>query len=217
MQSKQGFRCEGLLILIGGMLLILAVVMHPPLVDPYNGVKALHGYRHAAMWMWDHIVMLLAMVLWLLGLIGSCLALPNDRSAAMSRQVFTVPLGLWILILCAELTALPILGRYAVQTNQAVAKIIWAAIFSFVLLAGYLAMACCWLGVILCSYAMKQNAGSGFPLYFSRLGLASGILGVLGIVLTCCFFNAGYILLPLTMGPPYLWTLWFGWKLISHH
>ncbi|MEK5393262.1 MULTISPECIES: hypothetical protein [Heyndrickxia] len=202
-----GNRMLGISIMIGGILILIGTVLHPILVDPYAGEEALHKFKHSQMWMLDHILMLIGMFLWLGGLAGSSSYFRKNGAA-----MFYISLGLWILILTAELTILPLIGNEIIGRHHGVLKKVWEAIFSFGLLAGYFAVACSWAGVALYGWCMKRTENS-FSTWFQNSGFYSGVWGFAGIVFTCCFFKTAYIVLPLTSGPAYLWTMWWGWKL----
>lgn len=213
--SKLETRLFGTSIIIGGILILIATVLHPPLVDPYAVDTAFHEFSHSDMWTWDHILMLVGMFLWLGGLAGSGPFFDKEKSplSRIGSAMFYVSLSLWILILTAELTILPIIGEEVLRNHNAMMKKVWEANFSFGLLAGYFAVACSWLGIAL--YGLELKLGENhFSKWFKNSGFFSGIIGFAGLLLTFCFFKAGYILLPLTSGPVYLWTMWLGWKVV---
>ncbi|WP_018663904.1 hypothetical protein [Heyndrickxia acidiproducens] len=198
---------EGMLILAGGMLMLVSTALHPPLVDPYDLEKAFHEFQHAQFWMGDHILMLVAISCWLIGLAAgnNHIAKQSDASG-LGAALMYVSLGMWILILSSELTILPILGNAAGLTQ------VWGAVFSFGLLSGYLAFACTWIGIFCYGLAIKRSE-TLFPAWFSTAAILSGLLAFTGIIVTCFHFEMGYITIPLTAGPAFIWTLWFGWRM----
>ncbi|WP_233269706.1 hypothetical protein [Heyndrickxia camelliae] len=203
-----GNRLLGFMIIIGGVFILIGTILHPILVDPFAGEEAYHKFKHSDLWMFDHILMLLGMFLWLGGLAGSSSSF-GKKAGKTGAAMFYISLGMWIIILSTELTLLPMLGKEISNSSQVMLKKVWEANFSFGLLAGYFAVAFGWLGVALYGW----NGKGTFSLWFQRAGLYSGIWGFAGIVFTCCFFQSAYIVLPLTSGPVYLWTMWWGWKL----
>jgi hypothetical protein len=205
-------RLVGTSIIMGAILMLIATILHPPLVNPYDGETAFREYYHSELWMWDHILMLGAVSLWLLGLAGSA-SFISDRHS-IGSHLFFVSLGLWILILTAELTVLPLIGKEILINSNVTLIEVWEAMFSFALLAGYFAVACSWLGVSIYGWEMKHH-GNYLSNWFKNGALYTGIIGFIGIILTCMSFEAGYILIPLTSGPAFLWTMWLGWKMLK--
>jgi len=208
----RGNRLLGIMIIIGGVCILIGTILHPILVDPFAGEEAFHKFKHSNHWMFDHILMLIGMFLWLGGLAGSSYYFGNIKGK-IGAAMFYISLGMWVLIFTAELTLLPMLGDEMKGSQYAMLKKVWEANFSFGLLAGYFAVAFGWLGVAL--YGWKgQGMEKSFSPWFQKAGLYSGIWGFAGIVFTCCFFRVAYIVLPITSGPVYLWTMWWGWKLL---
>lgn len=206
----------GTSIIIGAILMLIATLLHPPLVNPYDGKTAFQGFSDADFWMWDHILMLIATSLWLIGLAGSEHFFANrSKAAKLGSCLFFVSLSLWIFILAAELTALPILGEEFIKGRNRVLLELWQAIFSLGLLAGYFAVMCSWLGICLYGWSLKQTH-TDLPSLFTKGAFFSGLIGVIGIILTFLSFNMGYILIPLTSAPPYLWSIWLGWKIMKN-
>lgn len=209
---KNRFRLIGLTIIIGGILMVAATILHPPLVNPYDGETAFHGFSHARLWMLDHLLMLVATFLWLLGLAVSHTFLSGgSRSSRTGSCLFYVSLCLWIVILTAELTALPLLGNEIIRNNNPTLVKVWEASFSTVLLAGYFAVACGWIGVFFYGLGMNRR----FSPRFEKVALYSGLIGFIGILITFLSFNFGYIIIPITSGPAFLWTMWLGWKMVK--
>ncbi|MBS4174863.1 hypothetical protein [Bacillus sp. FJAT-49736] len=209
-------RLTGTIIFIGGILILIATILHPPLVNPYAGRIAFHEFNHSGIWMWDHILMLIGMFLWLGGLAGSSCFISMEKTSLskIGSAMFYISLSLWIIVLTAELTILPIIGEEVLKNQQEMLVKVWEANFSFGLLAGYIAVACGWIGIIFYGLGIKPN-GKPYSVWFKNSCVYSGIIGTAGIFLTFCFFKAGLILLPLTSGPVFLWTLWWGWKLVK--
>lgn len=114
-------------------------------------------------WIGDHILMLIAISLWLAGLAASKTYMArNNKTADFGAGMIFVALAVWILILASELTILPILGNKGTDVK------VWEAVFSFGLLSGYFGFACSWIGIFCYGMTMKQ-AGGTFPKWFSAL------------------------------------------------
>ncbi|MEK5268914.1 hypothetical protein [Weizmannia sp. FSL W8-0401] len=200
---------EGWLILLGAILMLVATILHPPLVDPYDLQKAYHAFKHAQFWIGDHILMLIAISLWLAGLAESKTYMArNNKTADFGAGMIFVALAVWILILASELTILPILGNKGTDVK------VWEAVFSFGLLSGYFGFACSWIGIFCYGMTMKQ-AGGTFPKWFSASARWSGLLAFFGIIITCLHFDFGYFVIPVTVGPVFLWTIWLAVLLLS--
>jgi len=206
------FRIESISIIVGGFLVLIATFLHPPLVDPYNGAKAIHQFSHCNIWMEDHVLMLCGIVCWLLGLAGCKPFISSQHKAStMAAALCYISLCLWIMILTTELTILPVLGAEMKRPYDVYIAAVWKAAFSFGLLAGYFAVACSWLAIILYGCAMKKS-GHRFSNWFTNGTIFFGLLGFIGIIVTCFSFHLGYVILPLTSGPVFLWTMWLGYR-----
>ncbi|TCP29447.1 hypothetical protein EV207_11068 [Scopulibacillus darangshiensis] len=206
----------GYIILAGAVLTLISTVLHPLTIDPWNGLRAIAEIQHdPAMWMSDHILMLVAVFLWLFGLSAGELRLTRPTAASRSAgRLFSVSVAIWVLVLCAELTALPLLAARADPFTENTVFLVWKALFSFGLLSGYIAVVLTWLGVSLLSSHL-QNTGEG-PKWMGLLGFYGGWLGVIGILFTLIFPSIGIFLLPITSAIPFLWTIFFGWRLIKN-
>lgn len=212
---EKGYRLLGASIFVGGILMLIATVLHPPLVNPYDGQTAFHGYSHSRLWMWDHILMLLATFLWLLGLAGSRFYYSAGKlSSKLGSYSFIVSISIWIIILSAELTILPIIGEEVIQNDGSTLFKVWESVFSFLLLAGYYAVACGWIGVFLYGWGMRRVKMEHFSSLFNNSALYSGLIGLIGIIITCISFPIGYIVIPLTSGPPFIWTMLLAVKML---
>lgn len=110
--------------MLGAVLMLAATILHPPLVDPYDLQKAYHAFKHAQFWIGDHILMLIAISLWLAGLAASKAYMArNNKTSDFGAGMMFVALAAWILILASELTILPILGNKGTDVK------VWEAVF----------------------------------------------------------------------------------------
>ncbi|WP_236011807.1 hypothetical protein [Heyndrickxia sporothermodurans] len=160
-------------------------------------------------------LMLLATFLWLLGLAGSRFYYSAGKlSSKLGSYSFIVSISIWIIILSAELTILPIIGEEVIQNDGSTLFKVWESVFSFLLLAGYFAVACGWLGVFLYGWGMRSVKTEHFSSLFNNSALYSGLIGLIGIIITCISFPIGYIVIPLTSGPPFIWTMLLAVKML---
>ncbi|GIN84609.1 hypothetical protein J6TS2_09950 [Heyndrickxia sporothermodurans] len=211
MKTKFEFHFLGILIIIGGICMLIATILHPILVNPYDGETAFRGFSHSPFWMWDHILMLVGTVLWLLGLAGSRSFHSQGMIATrMGSSLFYISLGLWILTLTAELTVLPLLGEEVLLSSNSSLFNVWVSTFSYLLLSGYFAVACGWLGIFFYGWGIR----SSFSAIFQKGALYSGGIGFIGVLLTCLSFKIGYVVIPITSAFPYIWSMWLGWKML---
>ncbi|MDC3413274.1 hypothetical protein NC797_17320 [Aquibacillus sp. 3ASR75-11] len=214
MDRNENFhRISGFFILIGAVGMVIATLYHPLLVDPFNGIRAFDGYTSSNNWTTDHIGMLLAVSLWLIGLMGypSFIINPSVKSKTASILI-GVSFALWMTILVAELTMIPIIGEKVMRVEVDETFIVWEAVFALGLLLGYVAMSVIWLAVAYFGWDLKKNnQGSTLFQYSAYIG---GCLGFVGILITFFNYELAYFVLPLTNGIPFLWTMVLGWKMI---
>lgn len=101
-------RPEGWLILLGAVLMLAATILHPPLVDPYDLQKAYHEFKHAQFWIGDHILMLIAISLWLAGLAASKAYMArNNKTSDFGAGMMFVALAAWNIDPCLRINHSP--------------------------------------------------------------------------------------------------------------
>ncbi|MGE8203310.1 hypothetical protein ACQKP0_01920 [Heyndrickxia sp. NPDC080065] len=205
----------GYMILLGAVLIIVSTVLHPLTINPWDGLTAFQEIKqNPLMWEIDHSIMLFAVLLWLIGLFVAETELLSSFSISRNYgSLFIISLTIWVLILCMELTALPILTAGSVFKNSVF--IVWKALFAFGLLSGYIAVILTWIGVSLFCMQLKIIGFEKIPVWIIFIGFFGGWIGVIGIIISLCLPTFGVIVLPITSGIPLFWTILLGWRIID--
>ncbi|TLS35227.1 hypothetical protein [Pseudalkalibacillus caeni] len=214
MSSEKPQKTFGFILLSGAFLTVLSTVMHPRTTNPWDGSHALHEINSSyTAWMWDHVIMMLAMILWLIGLSSSEMERGEKSEYGQNAgRLFVVSLAIWMIVLCAELTALPYLAKEAEGKGASIAYATWEGHFAFGLFSGYIALALTWIGVSFLSKHLKRD---GISRRFYLFGWYGGWVGLIGIILSLLFPEHAIVILPVTSGVPFVWTGLLGWKMIK--
>ncbi len=215
MRTAFSNKAAGISILAGAALVAISTLLHPPVVDPWDGSHALQGINDDYMrWMFDHSIMLTGIFLWLLGLSGAEFYLKESYMGARNAsRLFISSLTIWIIVLAAELVTLPILAPPAEENPGSLAFTVYRAIFGLGLLSGYFAIALIWIGSSLLSKSMQADFKTDS--WFTKTGWISGWGGAAGIIISVMFPETAFFILPITSGPPFLWTCFLGWKMVN--
>jgi hypothetical protein len=203
---------DGKLTLTGGLLLPVATMFHPPLTDPWAGELALEAVSKSLNWTGVHLLFGFGLTLWLLGLSHCEQKICRPPAAT---PLWIVALGMWYLILVAELAVMPplltALTTFSDPIGRASLQPLWDAWFAFSLTGGYVAMGLVWLGVILGS--LRTLGAENRPGWWLHWGWLSGVCGIIGLIGALLVPEQAVILLLVTSLPPYLWTLVFPFQL----
>lgn len=141
--------------------------------------------------------------LWLLGL-------ARLHQPPTATRLLMVALSLWMTILVAELTVIPMLVSRLSGPSGRVLEVLGSAWFCFALVAGYLAMALVWLAVGL-------MAGQQSTPWLGHWGRIGGVVGLLGDIYPVFVSSHALYVLAITAAVPYLWTLSIGGYTIIQH
>jgi hypothetical protein len=199
-------------IILGGVLMAIATLLHPIIVNPWAVLKVLPK-TVLTFWMWDHFLMLLGISLWLLSL--ACVPpvlRKHDPLGMAAIYCFVASFTIWVIVLTMELGVFPPLGVDVLTFHRSDLKSLWSVLFSVGLLSGYGAMFLAYVGIIFLSVNFKNANGlKGFRSW----GILCGVIGAVGLLFTLFKIHWGVLLLLLTTPPPFLWTLILGWFLIK--
>lgn len=208
-------RLAGVSILFGGLLILAATLMHPPATNPWAGNEALAMVdKMRTYWQWDHALMLTAVLLWLGGWSAAAGMYQEKAAAGLASGLFVSGLTIWMLILAMEMTVTPVLSGQWARVAGSGADAIGVGLFAFGIMAGDLAMLLAWLGICLLGgvwLGLKDRAPMGQLM--SWIGIAAGIWGAIGIPAALLLPDWSLVLLPLTAGPVFVWTLVAGWMM----
>jgi hypothetical protein len=197
-------------IILGGLLMAVATLLHPIIVNPWSVLKVLPKTVQT-FWMWDHFLMLLGISLWLLSLACVPPVLRKQKPLGMTAiYCFVASFTIWVIVLTMELGVFPPLGIDVLTFHRSDLKTLWSVLFSIGLLSGYGAMFLAYAGMIFLSFNIKGVKGLT---RFRSWGILCGVIGALGILLTLFKIHWGVLLLSLTTPPPFFWTLILGWSL----
>ncbi|WP_066172819.1 hypothetical protein [Bacillus marinisedimentorum] len=215
MRNSLSNKAAGISILAGAALVAISTLLHPPVVDPWDGSHALHDINNSYLrWMFDHSIMLAGIFLWLLGLSSAEFYLKESYMGARNAaRLFISSLSIWTVVLAAELVTLPIIASAAEDSPDSLAFILYRAIFGLGLLSGYFAIALIWIGSSLLSKSMEAEFKTGS--LFTKAGWVSGWAGAAGIIVSVMMPEAAFFILPITSGPPFLWTCFLGWNMVN--
>lgn len=212
MVSKKRLVGSGSATLAGGILFAVITLFHPPLTNPRAGAVGLVKIAESSTWILEHSLLVVALTLWLVGLAGGEAWFRQQRAVALNAaRLFIAALAMWLLVLAVELAVLPPIAQAVVIDTDSALQIVGEAIFAFGLMAGYFAMALVWLGVAFLGWSMLQEKGDN---WFSLWGVIGGLAGMTGIAFALLFPDFALVTLVLTSLPPYLWTLFFAFKLV---
>lgn len=200
----------GTFIVVGGVLMGIATLLHPIVVNPWSVLKVLPK-TVTTLWMGDHILMLIAISLWLMGLASISVTLKNAKvTSTIANYLFVSSFVIWVLILTMELGVFPNLGHDALTfKHQAYLKTLWSVLFSFGLLSGYGAMILAYLGIFFLAIYLKLIKDK-----FSW-GIYAGLIGTIGIIIVLLKINWAIPVLVITTMPPFVWTLILGGYLLA--
>ena len=197
------------LTLIGALGYLIATIFHPPLTDPWDTGFAFHEVVMHHHWVLDHWVFFLGLTFWYIGLArqSNIHSISNDHTTSgglCAASCFIGSFVMWMMILTVEIAVFPPLTQRIIINNDQMAKEIWNALFTWGLFAGYLAMGLTYIGIILMSISLK-----GLLRFFAIL---TGIIGILGVMLSFLLPEAALIIQLCTAPFPYIWTIWFSLK-----
>lgn len=211
MKNHKSLRLMGNAILVGGFLILESTILHPLTLDPWNGNHALERINHSlSMWVWDHSLMMIAMLLWYFGLLGGSLFLKHSTPfIKIANGLFILSVTVWMVVLTAELASLPALAIEVAENPSRIMEIVWKSMFAFGLLGGYFAVLFTWISIFLLSLSIKKTNKKFTVL--KKIGVYGGLIGALGIVISIIYSEMAILVLPITSGIPFIWTLMFGW------
>jgi hypothetical protein len=208
-----GSRFCGTAIMAGGLLLLLASVLHPPAANPWSGIRVLpHIADSTAYWQFDHVLMLVAVFLLFNGLAaGAAIIAKNGTASRAASWLFIASLTIWVLVIAMELTLMPTIAEYWGRVPPKETAVVFTGIFAFGIMAGDFAMMLAWLAVVLIGLEMMKLADFSRGLAIS--GIALGAVGAAGIATSLLLPDSSLLILLVTSGPAFLWVLIFGWTL----
>ncbi|AJY76967.1 hypothetical protein [Paenibacillus beijingensis] len=214
MTKATGSFAAGTAILAGGVLFLLATVMHPLVTDPWLGLKVLPHIAHSPVyWQFDHILMLTAILLLFSGLAAGANAVADEaKPARITFGLFIVSMTIWILILVMELTIIPHLAENWSETQSQETGVIFTGLFAYGILAGDIAMMLAWIGIALLGNALLRS--NEMTRTLASTGILFGALGALGIVAMLFVSDWSIVILAATSGPVFFWVLYFGWRML---
>lgn len=185
--------------LLGALLVLIATVLHPITIDPWNADLPIHFItEHKHHWMWDHALMATGITLWFGGL-ACCFALfkKDLRLTSLVVALFISSIAIWLVTIAFELGGMPItVERLHSEPGH---RLLAESMFASVLISGYLALIPAWLGIMVGAQ--------------SKWGILSGSIGILGIVF--CIAQPILWILLLTNALPFLWTVIFAWRCLK--
>jgi hypothetical protein len=217
-RSVKTVRWSGATALLGSLLFALATLFHPVTIHPWSGGIAIHHMAESrSLWLWDHAVLTVALILWIMGLTGAELMIGDKGGlpALNASRLFIGSLVIWLVILSVELIVLPPMVAIFKDDPDPLLGTVISALFAMALTAGYFAFILKWLGVFLIGWRMRGiEAFSGWRAHW---GWISGLLGILGIAAVLVLYNQMDMLLILviTNFPAFLWTCWLGWRMLA--
>ncbi|QYR19418.1 hypothetical protein KZ483_15950 [Paenibacillus sp. sptzw28] len=208
-----GSRFCGTAIMAGGLLLLLASVLHPPAANPWSGMRVIpHIADSTVYWQFDHVLMLVAVFLLFTGLAaGSAILTGNGTASRAASWLFIASLTIWILVIAMELTLMPTIAQNWGRVPPKETAVLFTGIFAFGIMAGDFAMMLAWIAVMLIGLEMLQLGDVSRWLAMS--GIVLGGLGAAGIAASLLLPNWSLPILLGTSGPAFLWVLIFGWSL----
>ncbi|MDD9148522.1 MULTISPECIES: hypothetical protein [unclassified Sporolactobacillus] len=191
-------------LLIGALLTGITTVLHPVIYNPWNGRTAMQQMARCPIWLWDHAWMIVAVILWIGGLIEFERIIGAESRAAL--VLFITALSLWVLFLTAELSALPYLMHvFAGHPDFSVQTVI-QSLFIFNLLLGYITIMLVWLGIFFLGLFMRQKKYG--PSWLGCLGMAGGLIGAAGSLYTTLYPEKGGLsVMIFSSAIPYIWTI----------
>ncbi|MTT30930.1 hypothetical protein GMB86_02735 [Terrilactibacillus sp. BCM23-1] len=200
-------KLSALISIIGALLFGIATAFHPLLTNPWDvgfAFKEVATHHH---WILDHWLFLLGLFVWLLGLIFFMKYSPMQVNR-IPASLFITSLGLWCLIVSAEIAVLPQHLNKIIHGQTSLYPL-WGALFTWGLFAGYLAMILVYVGILIwaCSYHG----------YVKLVGIGASLLGCLGALLSLWFPSWSLYIQFLTAPLPYLWTLWMTGRTFFSH
>ncbi|WP_138420362.1 hypothetical protein [Aquibacillus sediminis] len=205
MKGHLQIKLLGVIGIIGSVLFVLFTILHPPTFNPWNSTDTFEKVSHHSFWVIDHIFITIGLVFWLVGLSAAKVVIhEHGILKTVGSSMFLLSLGIWIIIMTFEIGIIPMLVHAIEQHQSEVLLTFWFVIFGFGLLAGYFAFIFTWIGVLLYSLALQKEK---FPKWFRLSGVWSSLLGVLGIIISLLYMDYVIIILGLTSGPPFIWTI----------
>jgi hypothetical protein len=206
--EKMVYKLTGYLILLGFILVGISTVLHPITINPWAGSTELHRAAKAELWMLDHTIMMIAMLIWLLALICAVLKLCKNKTISIITSLFfMIALTIWLIIIGMELTIFPAIFKNLTEhTHHTVGSLF----FGYGLFSGYIAMSLIWFGIGLFSIGIKGTVV--YSKRFYRFGLLSSVIGVIGTIVTILIPNL--ILLLVSTIIPSIWITILSFRLI---
>lgn len=212
-EKPQVSRYAGISVLVGGILFIIATLMHPPATDPWTGHHVISMIPDMlTYWQMDHSLMLAAILCWLGGLSLGETAAGGRPSAMMAARLFIAAMTIWVLVLAMELTVLPVLAEEWNRVQDPGSAALGVGLFAFGIMAGDFAMMLAWIGISLLGTALLAE-GSLKPA-IAWAGIAAGLWGTMGIPAALLLPKLSVIIYPITSGPAFIWSLIFGMYMI---
>lgn len=203
-------KVTGYLILLGLILAGIGTGFHPLTINPWNGSSELQKAAGEDHWMIDHTIMVIAVVLWLVGMIMAAKLISKDKvQSTVSMLLFGVALTIWLIVLGMELTIFPAVFK---QLTDKTHYVVGSLFFGYGLLSGYIAMIVIWIGTGCLSLTIKNAAI--FSKSFYLIGVIASVIGMLGTIVTILAPNT--ILLGVSTIFPTGWVILLAIKLIKY-
>lgn len=207
---NESHRFWGALVVTGGVLFVVALIMHPPIFDPWDASGGLMKAATSRHWKKLHLVMAAGVSMWLVGLAGcSCMFHKNFHILRLAVSMFIGSMAKWLVISSTEIGAIPtILARLTVQEDYGL-RSMGEVIFSSTIITSYSAMLLTWFATALvAAYLMEMQ----HKVFVPHIGFWSAWLGVIGIIAIFVFPRHAGLVAVTTSGPPFLWTMAYGWR-----
>lgn len=213
MKAGLQLRIIGIIGLIGIFIFGLFSLLHPPTFNPWDTINTFEKVSHHHFWVLDHIFILIGITFWLLALAaGQSLLSREGALKKVGAWLFIVSLALWIVILTFEIGVIPQVVNGIKHHQNETLMSLWFVVFCFSLLGGYIAFILTWLGVV--AYCLVMDPAT-FPRWFRLWGIWSGTIGGLGIIVGLIKIDYVVLILGLTSGPPFIWTILFCWFMVK--
>jgi len=194
--------------ILGALLLLIGTLFHPPLTNPWDVSYAFKKMISHHNWILDHWIFFGGLLLWLLGLahLANSYSTSDKLHSSGGRTAancFVGSLIIWSMIMAMEIAVLPPLSHSAILNGEN-ARLIWDVLFTWGLFAGYIGMAFVYIGILYLSYLSMGVQ--------KVLAIISGMIGVIGIIITLLIPDVSLMVQLSTAPFPYLWTVWFSLK-----
>lgn len=206
------YRLGALYTVAGLVLIVSALIPHPPTTDPYDAAGALREITATRPWVLIHWLGAAGFIPWLIGPRALDLLLRERGGAAFSpyaAAIWLAALPLWLTVMVLEAGGMPMLARaYAAAAGEAErAGILLVARppVAFGILLGYLAAFLQWKALALWGVDIVRSGA--LPRWFGWWGVVGGGAAALALIPAVLFPQAALAILIATSGPAGLWTL----------